>query len=156
MPQYVVLYCYKVNKEGRMRADGIARCNEACRVASRLGNNALILFSLDVRRVPKMLEAMLCQFDHFGWPLSKIIVLNEVAHDTLSETKCAMNFLQRRGVNTVHIVTSHYHMDRALATWRGWAYPETVVPHPSIFSETPFLSWLHERFAFMKLFLHPK
>ncbi len=155
MPQYVVLYCYKVNAKGRMRADGIARCNEACRTAAWLGNDASIVFSVDIGRMPKMLAAMVRQFGNLGWPLERIIALDTSISDTLAETQCAQKFLRQHGAGgePVHVVTSRYHMKRVIATWRHENFRDAVIPHPSLFSETPFISWLHEQGAFLKFFI---
>ncbi len=158
MPQYVVLYCYKVNTKGRMRADGITRCNEACRTAAWLGSDASIVFSVDIERMPKMLAAMLHQFDNLGWPREKIVALDTSVSDTLAETQCAREFLRHHASDNdpVHVVTSRYHMKRVIATWRHAKFHGIVVPHPSLPSETPFISWLHEQGAFAKLFLRQK
>jgi uncharacterized SAM-binding protein YcdF (DUF218 family) len=117
VPNFVVLYGGRMKRDNKhINADAKDRCIEAVWWGHRLPN-AVIIFSVD-RKIQNLRDATLdCVTKELRWPTYKMIV-PERAHDTLGETKAAINELCRHGVEDVTVVSSWYHLPRICWMWR--------------------------------------
>lgn len=76
------------------------------------------------------LSELLDQAGYRGDAAACCIVLGRRAEDTLGNARETADWVRRRGLRSIRIVTAHYHMPRSLLIFQH-ALPEvTILPHP--------------------------
>lgn len=93
-------------------------------------------------------DLYLSYFESRGVNGEAVILGEEAATSTFDELKCARRLVQENHFGSVILVTSDYHMRRALITAR-WLFKGTGIKilHTTIYSKdfNPSKWWLHER-----------